>query len=76
MSTTHAIIGGLLGVTIFVFGTEAVIWPEVSLITLGWFISPIVSAAIAISILAFIKSKLLGAVGAAGIEPATPTMST
>ena len=61
ISTTHAIIGGIVGVTAFTIGTEAVIWSEISLITLGWLISPIISAAIAISILALIKSKLLGA---------------
>jgi len=60
ISTTHAIIGGIVGVAVFAIGIDAVVWPEISLITLGWFISPMVSAAAAIFILAFIKSELLG----------------
>lgn len=60
ISTTHAIIGGIVGVAVFAIGADAVAWPQISLITLGWFVSPMVSAAAAISILAFIKSELLG----------------
>ena len=59
ISTTHSVIGGIVGVTVFSLGTGAVVWPEISLITLGWFLSPVVSAIAAILILAFIKSQLL-----------------
>tara|TARA_E500000318_G_scaffold55350_1_gene51430 strand:+ start:1971 stop:3413 length:1443 start_codon:yes stop_codon:yes gene_type:complete len=60
ISTTHAIIGAIVGVAVFALGTDAIVWQEVSLITLGWFLSPMVSAAAAIFILAFIKAELLG----------------
>ncbi len=60
ISTTHAIIGGIVGVAVFAIGSEAIVWQEISLITLGWFLSPIISATAAIFILAFIKSELLG----------------
>ncbi|MEQ8332208.1 inorganic phosphate transporter [Nisaea sp.] len=59
ISTTHSIVGGIVGVAVFAIGTGPVIWPEISLITLGWFLSPVISAAAAILILAFIKAELL-----------------
>lgn len=60
ISTTHAIIGGIVGVSVFAIGSEAIVWQEISLITLGWFLSPMISAAAAVFILAFIKSEVLG----------------
>ncbi|WP_193173353.1 inorganic phosphate transporter [Nisaea nitritireducens] len=60
ISTTHAIIGGIVGVAVFAIGADAVAWPEISLITLGWFLSPMVSAAVAVLIFTFIRSELLG----------------
>jgi inorganic phosphate transporter, PiT family len=60
ISTTHAIIGGIVGVAVFAIGVDAVVWPEISLITLGWFLSPMASAAAAVLIFAFIRSELLG----------------
>lgn len=60
ISTTHAIIGGIVGVAVFAIGVDAVVWPEISLITLGWFLSPMASAGAAVLIFAFIRSELLG----------------
>jgi len=51
ISTTHAIVGGIVGVAVFASGTGSVVWSEISLITLGWFLSPVISAAAAILIL-------------------------
>ncbi|MEP3116272.1 inorganic phosphate transporter [Nisaea sp.] len=59
ISTTHAIIGGIVGVAVFAIGSDAIAWSEISLITFGWFLSPLLSAAAAVFILAFIKSELL-----------------
>tara|TARA_R110002012_G_scaffold91128_8_gene222230 strand:- start:1728 stop:3170 length:1443 start_codon:yes stop_codon:yes gene_type:complete len=59
ISTTHAIVGGIVGSTIFGLGINAVVWSEISLITLGWFASPVISAIAAVLIFAFIKSELL-----------------
>ncbi|UUX51713.1 inorganic phosphate transporter [Nisaea acidiphila] len=60
ISTTHAIIGGIVGVGLFALGASAINWPEIAAITLGWFVSPVASALAAIAILAFVKRELLG----------------
>lgn len=59
ISTTHAIFGGILGAAFVALGSGAINWPEVSSITVGWFVSPLASGLIAAAILAFIKSELL-----------------
>ncbi|WP_420403398.1 inorganic phosphate transporter [Nisaea sp.] len=59
VSTTHAIIGGIVGVGIFALGIQAIVWGEVAAITIGWFVSPVASALAAIAILGFIKRELL-----------------
>jgi len=59
ISTTHAVIGGIVGVAVFALGAGAVAWREIAAITLGWFVSPVASALAAIAILAFIRRELL-----------------
>ncbi|WP_193183952.1 inorganic phosphate transporter [Nisaea sediminum] len=59
ISTTHAIIGGIVGVGLFALGVHAINWGEIVAITLGWFVSPVASGLVAIVILAFIKREML-----------------
>ena len=59
ISTTHAVIGGIVGVGLFALGASAIAWGEIAAITLGWFVSPVTSALAAIAILAFLQRELL-----------------
>lgn len=44
VSTTHAIIGAVVGFGILTHGTEAIRWQQMTGIVLSWFISPVVGA--------------------------------
>jgi inorganic phosphate transporter, PiT family len=59
VSTTHAIIGGILGSGIAAMGTAAVDWVIVSAILFSWLLSPVVGGLVAALFLAFIKTKLI-----------------
>jgi inorganic phosphate transporter, PiT family len=59
VSTTHSIIGGVLGAGIAVAGFGLVNWPTVAAIAVSWVVSPIFGAAFAAAILYFIKVKIL-----------------
>lgn len=59
VSTTHAIVGGVLGGGIAAAGVDLVNWPTMGQIAASWVISPIVGGAIAALLLAFIKSRIL-----------------
>jgi PiT family inorganic phosphate transporter len=59
VSTTHSIIGAIIGATAAEAGVGAVAWQTVSEITLGWLISPILGGLIAAGLLWFIKETIL-----------------
>jgi inorganic phosphate transporter, PiT family len=59
VSTTHAIVGGILGSGIAAMGTAAVDWVIVSAILFSWLLSPGVDGLVAALFLAFIKAKLI-----------------
>lgn len=61
VSTTHSIVGGVLGAGIAAAGFELVNWPVVSAIAASWVISPVLGAIIAASLLFLIKKKILNA---------------
>lgn len=50
VSTTHAIIGSIIGFGLSAGGVKAIIWNKFFLIALSWVLSPIVSACIAYTI--------------------------
>lgn len=56
VSTTHAIVGGVMGAGIVAAGFSAVDWQTLSQIAASWVISPLMGALIAAAFLAFIKA--------------------
>ena len=59
VSTTHSIVGGVLGAGIAAAGAGLVNWPTMAAIAASWVISPVLGAAIAAALLFFIKRKIL-----------------
>ncbi len=59
VSTTHSIVGALLGFGIVSIGTEAIKWPVVGTIALSWVISPTISAIMAFFIFGMIQKRIL-----------------
>jgi PiT family inorganic phosphate transporter len=59
VSTTHSIVGAVLGAGAAAAGFSAVNWPVVARITASWIISPIMGGVIAAILLAFIKFAVL-----------------
>jgi PiT family inorganic phosphate transporter len=62
VSTSHAIVGGVMGSGIAAAGFAAVQWTTLGQIAASWFISPIMGGVIAAIILAFINSFIKDAV--------------
>jgi PiT family inorganic phosphate transporter len=58
VSTTHSIVGGVMGAGIAAAGLEAVNWPKMSQIAASWVISPVLGGLIAALFLWFIKSQV------------------
>ncbi len=59
VSTTHAVVGGVLGAGAAAAGLSAVNWPTMGTIAASWVISPVLGGAIAALFLAFIKAKVI-----------------
>jgi len=59
VSTTHSVVGGVMGAGIAAAGMTAVNWPSMSLIAASWVISPVLGGAVAAMFLAFIKSRII-----------------
>ncbi|MCH9765704.1 MAG: inorganic phosphate transporter [Alphaproteobacteria bacterium] len=59
VSTTHSIVGGVLGAGIAAAGVGLVNWPTMGKIAASWVISPVFGAMISASLLLFIKTKIL-----------------
>jgi inorganic phosphate transporter, PiT family len=59
VSTTHAIVGGVLGAGTAAVGVGVVDWFVVSSILFGWLLSPLVGGVLAALFLAFIKVNLI-----------------
>ena len=58
VSTTHAIVGGVVGAGIVAGGMGAVEWGKLGQIAASWVISPLLGAAFAALFLAFIKANI------------------
>lgn len=50
VSTTHSIVGAIIGFTVAAVGFDAVKWDKVSVIAASWIVSPLFSAAVAYAI--------------------------
>lgn len=61
VSTTHSIVGGVLGAGIAAGGVDIVNWLVMSKIAASWVISPLFGAAVSAALLLFIKTKILNA---------------
>ncbi len=59
VSTTHAIVGAILGFGIIVGGVHAVEWGEVAQIASSWVISPVLSGIIAFALFTVVQKVIL-----------------
>lgn len=59
VSTTHAVVGGVMGAGIAAAGFSIVNWTTMSAIAASWVISPVMGGVIAAFFLAFIKSNII-----------------
>ena len=58
VSTTHTIVGAILGFGVVVGGMEAVYWGKVGEIVASWFISPLLSGTISFLIFTLLRRKI------------------
>lgn len=58
VSTTHAVVGGVVGSGIAAAGFAAVAWPMIAAIVASWVISPLLGGVIAALFLAFIRKTI------------------
>ncbi|MEX0318605.1 MAG: inorganic phosphate transporter [Ruegeria sp.] len=58
VSTTHSIVGGVMGAGIAAAGYEALNWPMMGRITASWIVSPLMGGAIAAAVLALIRNRI------------------
>ncbi|MEP5154999.1 inorganic phosphate transporter [Planktotalea sp.] len=59
VSTTHSVVGGVMGAGIAAAGLSAVNWPTMGTIAASWVISPVLGGVIAAAFLAFIKHNII-----------------
>jgi PiT family inorganic phosphate transporter len=59
VSTTHSVVGGVMGAGIAAAGMSAVNWPMMGGIAASWVISPLLGGAVAAMFLAFIKEAVI-----------------
>jgi inorganic phosphate transporter, PiT family len=59
VSTTHSIVGGVIGAGVAAVGFSVVNWPTMGLIAASWVISPLMGGVIAAIFLAFIKANII-----------------
>jgi PiT family inorganic phosphate transporter len=59
VSTTHSLVGSIMGATAVTAGMSAVNWGVIAQIAVSWVISPMLGAAIAIGFLWFIKETII-----------------
>ena len=59
VSTTHSIIGAIVGFAIVGIGVEAVNWPKIGTIVLSWLVSPIVGGALSYFLMISIQKLIL-----------------
>ncbi len=59
ISTTHSIVGSVMGAGLAAAGFSAVNWTMLAGITVSWLMSPLLGALVAIAVLAFIKTTII-----------------
>ena len=58
VSTTHAVVGGVVGAGVAAAGFSAVAWPTIGTIAASWIISPVLGGVAAALLLSFIKHTI------------------
>jgi inorganic phosphate transporter, PiT family len=59
VSTTHSVVGGVMGAGIASAGFAAVNWPTMAAIAASWIVSPVLGGMIAAGFLWFIKARII-----------------
>ena len=59
VSTTHAVVGGVMGAGIMAAGFGAVSWGAMGMIAASWVISPVLGGLVAVGVLWFIKERII-----------------
>ncbi|MFV0295142.1 MAG: inorganic phosphate transporter [Hyphomicrobiaceae bacterium] len=59
VSTTHAVVGGVIGAGIAAVGVHAINWPVMAAIVASWVVSPLLGGVIAAAFLAFVKHFII-----------------
>jgi inorganic phosphate transporter, PiT family len=59
VSTTHSIIGGVVGAGVAVSGFSAINWTTITTIAASWVVSPVLGGVIAAALMAFITNRLI-----------------
>lgn len=59
VSTTHSVVGGVMGAGIAAAGFSAVNWPVMGAIAASWVISPVMGGIIAAGFLAFLNARVI-----------------
>ncbi|MDX2483892.1 MAG: inorganic phosphate transporter [Pseudodonghicola sp.] len=59
VSTTHSVVGGVMGAGIAAAGFGAINWSSMGAIAASWVISPVLGGVIAAGFLAFIKARII-----------------
>ena len=59
VSTTHSVVGGVMGAGLIAAGPDAVAWDTMRAIVASWVLSPILGGIVACTFLAFIKVAIL-----------------
>lgn len=59
ISTTHAIVGAIVGFGMVVGGLDAIQWKQMGHISTSWILSPLLSGAVAYLLFSFIERKIL-----------------
>lgn len=59
VSTTHSVVGGVLGAGIAAAGIASINWPMIGTIAASWVISPILGGGVAAALLFLIKTRII-----------------
>ncbi len=59
ISTTHALVGAVLGFGLVIGGANAIFWPKLGTIIASWILSPLLSGVISYAIFGLIQKKIL-----------------
>lgn len=59
VSTTHSVVGAIMGAGIATLGWQAINWPVIALIASGWVLSPMIAGALAAFLLAMLRRLII-----------------